>query len=100
MDIWKTRCGTLWHSLAPDIPAAGHFTVHVQESVKCYRPKVRDVRPGIHAMHHLVNYTLHHTLKHRIGPHARFGGVLVLRRSLSPSSPQNSGTCAPAGLPP
>jgi hypothetical protein len=57
MDIWKTMCGTLWHSLAPDIPAAGHFTVHVQESVKCYRPKVRDVRPGIHAMHHLVNYT-------------------------------------------
>ena len=25
MDIWKTMCGTLWHSLAPDIPAAGHF---------------------------------------------------------------------------
>ena len=28
MDIWKTMCGTLWYSLAPDIPAAGAVTQH------------------------------------------------------------------------
>ena len=39
----KTMCGTLWHILASGMPAAGHFTLHVQESSKCYRPNVRKV---------------------------------------------------------
>ena len=46
MYTWKTRFGTLWHMLASGIAAAGHFSLHVQESVKCHRPKVRKVTPG------------------------------------------------------
>ena len=97
MDTWKTRFGTLWHNLASDIAATGHFSLHVQESSECYRPKVRKVTPGSYALHHFVNNIFQHTSTHIIGPHARFGGIPVLRRSFSP---ENGGTCAPAGLPP
>ena len=90
-------CGTLWHILASGIPAAGHFSLHVQESSKCYRPNVRKVTPRSYALHHLVNHTFHQTSTHILGPHARFGGIPELRR---PFPPENGGMCAPAGLPP
>ena len=64
---------------------------------KCYRPNVRKVTPGSYALHHLVNHTFHHTSTHILGPHARFGGIPVIRRSFSP---ENRDMCAPAGLPP
>ena len=79
MDTWKYRCGTLWHILASGTAAAGRFTLDVEESPKCYRPKVRKVTPGSHALHHLVKLTFHHTFTHIIGPLARFGGIPVLR---------------------
>ena len=78
MDTWKSRCATLWHILASGKPAAGHFTLDVQESPKCYRPKVRKVTPGSHDLHHLVNQTFQHTFTHILGPLARFGGIPVL----------------------
>ena len=90
-------CGTLWHILASGIPGAGHFSQHVEESSKCYCSNVRKVTPGSYDLHHLVNHTFHHTSTHIIGPHARFGGIPVLWRSFPP---ENSGMCAPAGLPP
>ena len=83
MDTWKSRFGTLWHILASGIAAAGHFTLDVQETLKCYRPKVRKVTPGSHALHHLVNHILQHTSKNILGQVAIFGGIPVLRR-LSP----------------
>ena len=85
------------HILAPDIPAAGHFDLHVQESSKCHRPKVMKVTPGSHALHHLVYHTFQHTTTHILGPHASFGGIPVLRRSLPP---ENGGLWAPAVYPP
>ena len=102
MDTWKTRCGTLWHILASGIAAAGHSSLHVKESVKCYGPKVRKVTPGGHALHHLVNHTFQHTFTHILGPVARFGGIPVLRRSgiFQVLSPENAGMWDPAGLPP
>ena len=93
-------CGTLWHILASGIPGAGHtsgipgaghFTLHVQESSKCYRPNVRKETPGSYALHHLVNHTFHHTSTHILGPHERFGWIPMVRRSSPP------GMCAPAG---
>ena len=90
----------VWYHVAhssPDIPAAGHFHLHVQESAKCYRPNVRKVTPGSHALHHFVNHTFHNTSTHILGPHARFGEIPVLRRSFPP---EKGGMCAPAGLPP
>ena len=80
-------CGTLWHILASGIAAAGHFTLDVEETLKCYRPKVRKVTPGSYALHHLVNHTFHHTSTHILGPHASFGGIPVLRRSFPPKTP-------------
>ena len=91
-------CGTLWNILASGIPAVGHFTLHVQESSKCYRPNVRKVTPGSYVLHHSVDNTFHPTSTHILGPHARFGGIPVLRRSSPP--PENGGLWAPAGLPP
>ena len=99
MDTWKTRIGTLWHILASGIAAAGHFTLHVQESSECYRPKVRKVTPGSHALHHLVNHTFQHTFTHILGPLARFCGIPVLRRS-PPPPPRNRRSVGPGGLPP
>jgi hypothetical protein len=32
MNTWKTKFGSLWHILAPGIPAAGHFHLNVEES--------------------------------------------------------------------
>ena len=90
-------CGTLGHILASSIHAAGHFTLYVQESYKCYRPNVRKVTPGSYALHHFVNHTFQNTSTHILGPHARFGWIPVLRRS---SSLENGGLWAPAGLPP
>ena len=79
MDTWKTRCGTLWHILASGIAAAGHFTLHVQESSGCYGPNVTKVTSGSYALHHLVNHTFQHTFTHTLGPLVRFGGTPVLR---------------------
>ena len=90
-------CGTLWHILASGIPAAGHFSQHVQESSKCYRLNVRKGTPGSYALHHFVNNTFHHTFTHILGPHARFGWIPVLWRSFPH---ENSGLWAPVGLPP
>ena len=70
--------GTMWHVLAPGRPVAGHFSVHVRDSSKCYRPNVRDVAPGSHALHHLVNHTFQHTFTHLLDPHARLGWIPVL----------------------
>ena len=81
MDTWKTRFGTLWHILASGIAVSGHFSLHVQEFSKCYRPNVRKVTPGIHVLHNLVNHTFHQTYTHILGPHASFGGIPVLPRS-------------------
>ena len=86
MDTCKYRCGTLWHILASGIAAAGHFTLDVQESVKCYRPKVRKVTPGSHDLHHLVNKTFQHTFTHILGPHAGLGWIPVLRRPFPPKT--------------
>ena len=86
IDTRKTRFGTMWHIVAPDIPAAGHFHLHVQKSAKCYRPNVRKVTPGIYAFHNLVNHTFQHTFTHILGPHARFGDIPVLRRSFPPKT--------------
>ena len=83
--------------LASGIAAAGHFSLHVQESSKCYGPNMRKVTPGSHALHQLGNHTFQHTSTHILGPHASFGGIPVLRRSF-PS--ENGGMWAPAGLPP
>ena len=87
----------MWHILAPGIPAAGHFHLQVQESSKCYRPKVRKVTPGSYALQNLVNQKFQHTSTHILGTLASFGGILVLRRSFPP---KNGSLCAPAGLPP
>ena len=54
----------MWHIVAPDIPAAGHFHLHVQKSAKCYRPNVRKVTPGSYALHHLENHTFQFEIKH------------------------------------
>src|SRR3954451_5500175 len=61
MDTWKTSYGTLCHILASGSAAAGQFALNVQEPLKCYRPNVRKVTPGIHALHHLVNHNFQHT---------------------------------------
>ena len=98
-DTWKTRFGTMWHILAPDIPAAGHFHLHVQEYSKCYRPNVRKVTPGSYALHHLVNHTFQQTTTHILGPHASFGGIPVLRRSFPPSPRKRRSMC-PGGSTP
>ena len=81
----------MWHILASGIPAAGHFTLHIQESAKCYRPKVTKVTPGRYALHHLVDHTFHHTYTHILGSLASFGGIPVLRRSFLPEN----GVCGP-----
>ena len=86
------------HSLASGIAAAGHFTLDVQESGKCYRPKVWKVTPGSHALHHLVNHTFQHTFIHILGPHSGLGGIPVLRMPFP--LPENGGLWAPGGLPP
>ena len=87
----------LEHSIASGIAAAGQFSLHVQESSKCYGPNLRKVTSGSYALHHLVDHTFHHTSTHILGPNAIFGGIPVLRRTFPP---ENSGMCAPAGLPP
>ena len=79
MDTWKTRCGTLWHILASGIAAAGHFSLHVQEPLKCCLSKVGKVTPVSQAFHHLVNHTFQHTFTHILGPLESFGGIPVLR---------------------
>src|SRR3954470_17936770 len=79
MDTWKTIRGTLCHILASGSAAAGQFTLNVEEPLKCYRPNVGKVTPGIHALHHLVNNNFQHTKTHIIGPFASFGGIPVLR---------------------
>src|SRR4051794_21126483 len=72
----------MWHILPPGIRAAGQFILQVQESARCYGPKVRKVTPGSYALHNLVNKTSHHTYTHILGTLASFGGIPVLRRSL------------------
>ena len=79
MDTWKTSCGTLCHILASGSAAAGEFTLNVQEPLKCFRPNVRKVTPGILALYHLVNHNFQHTKTHILGPLASFGGIPVLR---------------------
>src|SRR4051812_37484002 len=74
-----------------------YFTLHVQESLKFYRPEVRKVTPESHALHHLVNRKFQHTTTHILGPLASFGGILVLRGSFPP---QNGCLWASGGLPP
>ena len=86
MDTCKSRCRTLWHILASGIAAAGHFTLHVQESSGCYGPNVTKVTPGSYALHHLVNHTFQHTFTHTLGPHEIFGGIPILRRSFPPKT--------------
>ena len=88
--------GTLWYIIASGIPAAGHFSLQVQESSKCYRPKERKVTQGSYALHHLVNHTFHHTSTHILGPHASFGGIPVLRWSFPP--PPKTAVCVPRGV--
>ena len=78
--------------LAPDILAAGHFTLHVEESSKCYRPNVRKVTPGSYVLHHLTNHSFQHTYTHILGPHARLGWIPVIRRS---SPPPKTAICGP-----
>ena len=97
MDTWKTRFGTLWHILASGIATAGHFSLHVQESSECYRPKVRKVTPGSYSLQHLVINNLQNTFTHILGPLARFGGIPVLRGSFPP---ENGCLWALGGLPP
>ena len=84
----------MWNILASGIPAAGHFSLHVQESSKCYGPNVRKETPGSYVLHH---YTFQHTSTHILGPHASFGGIPVLPWSFPP---ENSGPCTPMCLPP
>src|SRR3954453_4760068 len=86
MDTWKTRCGTLWNILASGTAAAGHFTLYIEEPLKCYRPKVRKVTPGSHALCHLGNQNFQHTKTYILGPLASFGGIPVLRGSSPPHS--------------
>jgi hypothetical protein len=45
-------------------------------------PKCEEGHNGELFLHH---YAFYHTFTHIIGPHARFGGISVLRRSFSPS---------------
>src|SRR3954464_10894226 len=93
----KTSCGTLCHILASGSAAAGQFTLNVEEPLKCYRPNVRKVTPGIHALHHLVNYNFQHTKTHILGPLASMCGIPVLRGRFPP---QNGRLWAPGGLAP
>src|SRR3954468_7738794 len=97
MDTWKTNFVTLFHILASGSAAAGQFTLNVEEPLKCYRPNVRKVTPGIHALHHLVNHNLQHTKTHILGPIASIGAIPVLR-GLFPH--QNGCLWAPGGLAP
>src|SRR3954447_2517748 len=95
MDTFKTSCGTLCHILASGSAAAGQFTLNVQEPLKCYRPNVRKVTPGIHALHHFVNHDFKHTKKHILGPLASIGGIPVLGGD---PPPQTGYLWAPGGL--
>src|SRR4051812_5635886 len=52
-----------------------------EESMKCYRLKVKKVKPGSRALHHIVNHTLLYTFTHILGPLASFRGIPVLRGS-------------------
>ena len=79
MDTWKTSCGTLCHILASGSAARGQFTLNVEEPLKCYRPNVRKVTPGIHALYHFVNHNFQHTKTHMLVPLGSFGGIQVLR---------------------
>src|SRR3954471_8051718 len=97
MDTWKTSFGTLCHILASGSAAAGQFTLNVQEPLKCYRPNVRKVTPGIHALHHLVNQNFQQTKTHILGPLASIGGI---RCSGGDSPPQNGCLWTPGGLAP
>src|SRR3954454_11587524 len=97
MDTWNTSCGTLWNILASGTAAAGHFTLNVQEPLKCYRPKVRKVTPGSHALHHTLNNNLQQNKSHILGPLTSLGGIPVLHGSFLP---QNGCLWAPGGLPP
>src|SRR3954465_11019553 len=97
MDTWKTSCSTLCHILASGTAAAGQFTLNIQESLKCYRPNVRNVTPGSHDLYHLVNYNFQNTKTHILGPLGSFGGILVLRGCFPP---QNGYLWAPGGLAP
>src|SRR3954466_2863139 len=92
MVTWKTSCGTLCHILASGCAAAGQFTLNVQEPLMCYRPNVRKVTPGIHALHHLVKHNFQHTKTHILGPLASIGGILVLRGC---SPPLRTVVCGP-----
>src|SRR4051794_20964796 len=67
-----------------------------EESLKCYRLKVRNVTPVSHALHHMVNHTFQHTFTHIIGRLAYFGGI-PLRRWSSPSNqfPMGPGLSSP-----
>src|SRR3954447_14194169 len=61
----------------------------------CYRPNVRKVNPGIHALEHLVNHNFQHTKTHILGPLASIGGIRVLRGRFPP---RNSCLWVPGGL--
>src|SRR4051812_193587 len=97
MDTWKTSCGTLCHILASASAAAGQFALNVQEPLKCYRPNMRKLTPGSHALNHLVNHNFQHTKTHILGPLASFGGIPVPRQLFPP---QNVYLWAPVGLAP
>ena len=92
-------CGTLWHILASGIPAAAHFSQHVQESSKCYRPNLRKVTPGSYALHNLVNDTFHHTFHTYTRSTCKFWWDSGAPEAV-PSPPKKGGPWAPDGLPP
>ena len=79
MDTCKTICGTHCHIVASGCAAGGQFTLNVQEPLKCYRPNVRKVTPGIHALYHLVKHNFQHTKTHILGPLSSIGGIPLLR---------------------
>ena len=95
------RMVTIDHGRGPSSSRKATFfvvTLDVQESLNCYRPKVRKVTPGRHILHHLVNLTFQHTFTHILGPLASFGGIPLFRGSFPPD--QNGCLWAPGGLPP
>src|SRR4051794_29223734 len=63
--LWYSRSGTLHHT-------------HPEESLKCYRLKVKKVTPGRHSLQYMGNHTLQPVFTHILGPLASFGGILVL----------------------
>src|SRR3954470_10866950 len=94
MEEFKTMCGTLRHILASGTAVAEQFTLNVQEPVMCYRPNVRKVTPGSHALHHLVTHTFQHTNTQILCVHLQ---VLVAFRCSGGDSALRTAVCGPRG---